>query len=652
MRCPTFVSRTPALGSRLARLAVRAATLSCLAACPALVAAELAAIPLSQTQAGAIAGRITDAVLGQPLSGVQVAVEGTTQLTLTNRDGRYQLQGVPAGQRAVVIERVGYASQRRQVDVAAGQTTVADFAMVAGPLPLDAVIVEEERRETTPRPHAAAEAVVFQSRRVAWSENSESYARIDENDFRLVGAAPLSTFSIDVDRASYANVRRFIQSGKRPPIDAVRIEEMINYFPYERSGTAPDHPFAVTTEVWEAPWKPEHRLVRIGLHAESIDSDDLPPSNLVFLLDVSGSMRAGNKLPLLKKAFALLVDQLRPQDRVAIVVYAGAAGLVLPSTPGSHKGEILAAIDALDSGGGTAGGAGLALAYDVARKHHIEGGNNRVILATDGDFNVGPSSDAEMVRLIEREREGGTFLTVLGFGTGNLKDSKMEQIANHGNGNFHYVDGLLEARKVLVEEMGGTLMTLAKDVKLQVEFNPARAAGYRLIGYENRLLASEDFNDDAKDAGELGAGHTVTALYEVVPAGAQVPRAQTDPLRYQPNPDDPPPSTFSNELLFVKVRYKDPDATRSKRLEHPVADRPGAPSPDFRFATAVAGFGMLLRNSEHAGNLALNDVVRLAEQAKGDDPRGYRGEFIRLVEATRDLGLLEEELRPDPRERR
>ena len=327
--------------------------------------------------------------------------------------------------------------------------------------------------------------------------------------------------------------------------------------------------------------------------------------------------------------------------------------MVLPSTPGSEQDEILAALDKLNAGGSTAGGAGIKLAYDVARKHFIDGGNNRVILATDGDFNVGAASDEAMVKLIEKERESGTFLTVLGFGTGNLKDSKMEQIADHGNGNFAYIDGLLEARKVLVEEMGGTLLTLAKDVKLQVEFNPATVAGYRLIGYENRLLADEDFNDDTKDAGELGAGHTVTALYEVVPAGVGMPGGSVDPLRYQQQPvddDAPPPSVFEDELMYVKVRYKDPDGERSTLLEHPVMDRSGMPSVDFRFATAVAGFGMLLRDSEHAGTFSLDDVVSLAEQARGDDPRGYRGEFIRLVEASRDLKLLEmeaEEFGPD-----
>ena len=587
----------------------------------------------AQTLTGTIEGTVTDAATGHPLEAASVwfgpAASGGV---LTNEAGRYLMAGVPAGEHTVRVRILGYVTQERQVTVTAGQVTVADFAMTGQELGLHELVVTGLSRAAISAPGHFFRGGNF---------NTESYAHIDENDFRLVSASPLSTFSIDVDRASYANVRRFIQDGERPPVDAVRIEEMINYFPYEWGEVSGEHPFAVATEVWEAPWQREHRLVRIGLHARSIDTDALPPGNLVFLLDVSGSMTSHNKLPLLKKAFALLVNQLRSEDRVAIVVYAGAAGLVLPSTPGDRQGEILAALERLEAGGSTAGGEGIRLAYETAREHFIDGGNNRVILATDGDFNVGPSSDGEMVRLIEKERESGVFLTLLGFGTGNLKDSKMEQIADHGNGNFHYVDGLMEARKVLVEEMGGTLLTLAKDVKLQIEFNPARVAGYRLIGYENRLLADEDFNDDTKDAGELGAGHTVTALYEVVPAGIAVPGDRdVDALRYQPQDDDPPLSDFDDEMLYVKVRYKDPDGTKSKLLEHAVADRPGAPSTDFRFATAVAGFGMLLRDSEHAGNLALDDVVKLAEQGKGDDPRGYRGEFIRLVEAARDLGLL------------
>ena len=636
------------------RYAAKTATAALLVA---LGTVALAGATTAEAQTGTIRGQVTDAASGEAIPIARIAVEGTRIRARAGQDGRYSLSGIPVGSVVVVAELLGYEPERREVRVARGRATVVDFElgrpegqelaedMMRVTALRGAVVVEAERRarEAPGQVVVAAEQAARMRSLLQFPPpdfNTESYAHIAENDFRLVSASPLSTFSIDVDRASYANIRRFIQDGERPPVDAVRIEEMINYFPYDWDAVGRDHPFSVTTEVWDAPWKQEHRLVRIGLHARSIDTEDLPPSNLVFLLDVSGSMRPDNKLPLLKKAFALLVDQLRPQDRVAIVVYAGAAGLVLPSTPGNKREKIMAALDELRAGGSTAGGAGLELAYATAFEHFMDGGNNRVILATDGDFNVGASSDAEMVRLIEQERDGGTFLTVMGFGTGNLKDSKMEQIADHGNGNFHYVDGLLEARKVLVEEMGGTLFTLAKDVKLQIEFNPASVAGYRLIGYENRLLADEDFNDDTKDAGELGAGHTVTALYEVVPVGVPVPREEVDDLRYQAQPDDLPASAFEDEMMYVKIRYKDPDGTKSKLLEQAVADRSGSPSVDFRFATAVAGFGMLLRDSKHAGDLTLSDVVGLAEKGKGDDPRGYRGEFIRLVEAARDLGLL------------
>ena len=604
-----------------------------------VLALTWAAATPARAQTGTIAGRVSDAVAGAPLAGAQVVVVGAGASQVTGQNGEYRLSGIPVGQHVVEARATGFAASRQTVAVLAGQTVTLDFALHP------AATLEQVQAQ----PVAADQAIAAMQVRMFPGQpfrdfNTESYAHIPENDFRTVAASPLSTFSIDVDRASYANVRRFIQTGERPPIDAVRIEEMVNYFPYEWGKVAGDHPFSVSTEVWEAPWKTEHRLVRIGLHARSVETEHLPPANLVFLLDVSGSMAYPDKLPLLKKAFALLVEQLRPTDRVAIVVYAGAAGLALPSTPGDKRAEILAALEQLEAGGSTAGGAGIRLAYETAREHFLDGGNNRVVLATDGDFNVGASSDAEMVRLIEKERDAGVFLTVLGFGTGNLKDSKMEQIADHGNGNFHYVDNLLEARKVLVEEMGGTLLTLAKDVKLQVEFNPKRAAGYRLVGYENRLLDAEDFADDTKDAGELGAGHTVTALYEVVPAGVRVPReGEVDPLRYQARPAPEPDGTdFDDELMYVKVRYKDPDGTRSKLLEHAVADEPGSPSTDFRFATAVAGFGMLLRESPHSGTWDLDDAISLAERSRGDDPRGYRGEFVRLVEAVRDLSLLDQ----------
>jgi Ca-activated chloride channel family protein len=474
--------------------------------------------------------------------------------------------------------------------------------------------------------------------------NTESYARIEENRFRRAVSDPLSTFSIDVDRASYANVRRFVNEGMRPPVDAVRIEELINYFPYSDPTPVGDAPLAIRAEVAAAPWQPLHRLVRIGLKARSVDLREAPASNLVFLLDVSGSMASPDKLPLLKTAFRMLVGQMRPQDRVAIVVYAGAAGLVLPSTAGDAKDKILSAIEGLDAGGSTAGGAGIRLAYKVAQESHIRGGNNRVILATDGDFNVGASSDAEMVRLIEEKRDQGTFLTVLGFGTGNLKDSKMEQIADHGNGNFSYIDNALEAKKVLVSEMGGTLLTVAKDVKIQVEFNPTKVAAYRLIGYENRLLADEDFNDDRKDAGEVGAGHTVTALYEVIPVGVESPVevSEVDPLRYQEG-GVRSDATDSPELLFVKLRYKEPDGDTSELMQLAVLDEERNASEDFRFASAVAAWGMLLRDSEFCSGYTLSDVANLARESLGPDQEGYRREFLRLVEAAQAMELLARE---------
>ena len=401
-----------------------------------------------------------------------------------------------------------------------------------------------------------------------------------------VHANPLSTFSIDVDTASYSNVRRFLTDGNLPPKDAVRIEELINYFQYEYPEPSSEHLFSVTTEMARCPWKPEHHLVHIGLLSKSIPLSEAPPSNLVFLIDVSGSMNMPDKLPLLKKAFRLLIDQLRPEDRVAMVVYAGAAGLVLPPTPGSEKLVIYTALDQLEAGGSTAGGAGIRLAYKIARENFAEEGNNRVVLATDGDFNTGASSDSEMIELIEREREGGIFLSVLGFGEGNLKDSKMEQIADHGNGNYAYIDTLLEARKVLVQEIGATLLTIAKDVKLQVEFNPAKVQAYRLIGYENRLLEAEDFNDDKKDAGDLGAGHTVTALYEVIPVGIDTDIPPVDRLKYQQKVETSGVQE-SDDVFTLKLRYKAPTADESQLLSEPVSytdTKTALVLEDFRFA--------------------------------------------------------------------
>jgi Ca-activated chloride channel family protein len=461
----------------------------------------------------------------------------------------------------------------------------------------------------------------------------EGYDRIVENAYQSPVDQPLSTFSIDVDKASYANARRFLQSGTLPPPDAVRVEEFVNYFSYAYPEPTGEHPLSIITELAASPFNDAHKLVRIGLKARTVPQGSFPPANLVFLIDTSGSMASEDKLPLLKKALFLLIEQLRPQDEVAIVAYAGAAGLVLPPTSGRNAEALRQAIDALSSGGSTAGGEGIRLAYKTALGNFKKKGNNRVILATDGDFNVGVSSDGELTRLIEEERKKGVFLTVLGFGTGNYQDAKMEKLADTGDGNYAYVDSLAEARKVLVEEMGGTLLTLAKDVKLQVEFNPARVKAYRLIGYENRMLKAQDFNDDAKDAGELGSGQTVTALYEVVPHGVPVPGASVDELKYQ-RPAQLSMAAAGPELLTVKFRYKDPEGGASKLQTAVLTDseRPwGAASGDFRTAAAAAAFGLVLRRSEFAGSLTYDSVRALAQPGAEADPGGPRYELLDLV---------------------
>ena len=502
----------------------------------------------------------------------------------------------------------------------------------AAPTPIAAVPMEAEAIQQTQMMRQVAP-----SDATAWpAANDETYNLIVENAFKKASDHPLSTFSIDVDAASYSNIRRIIRQGVVPQKDAVRIEEMVNYFVYDYPEPSADQPFSITTEIGAAPWNAAHQLVHVGLQGRRMQRDEQPANNLVFLLDVSGSMNAPDKLPLLKQAFRMLVGELTERDRVAITVYAGAAGLVLPSTPGHQKDTILSALDRLEAGGSTAGAAGIRLAYQVAQENFIEGGNNRIILATDGDFNVGQSSEAELIRMIEEKRENGTFLTILSFGTGNLKDSKMEQLADHGNGNYYYIDNELEARKVLVTDLRGTLFTIAKDVKIQIEFNPAAVASYRLIGYENRLLADEDFADDTKDAGELGAGHTVTALYEIVPVGAQTDAAVRDrgDLRYQ-NQGLTEAAVASGELMTLKLRYKAPDGDTSRLIERavtmPAADE-RATGENFYFSAAVAEFGMILRDSEHRSSATLDQVLALARDAQGEDRYGYRAEFIRLVE--------------------
>lgn len=463
--------------------------------------------------------------------------------------------------------------------------------------------------------------------------NTEAYDHISDNPFLDVAQNPLSTFSIDVDTASYSNVRRYLGNGSLPPKDAVRIEELINYFDYDYEGPKDNKPFAVNFELTEAPWNPEHRLLRIGIKGREIKPDKRPNSNLVFLLDVSGSMDTENKLPLVKKSMHLLVDQLTESDRVAIVVYAGASGVALPSTSGDQKEKIRYAIDRMHAGGSTNGASGIILAYQTAKENFIQGGVNRVILATDGDFNVGITNQGDLTRLIEEKAKSGIFLSALGFGMGNYKDSTLETLANKGRGNYAYIDNINEAKKVFVEQINSTLVTIAKDVKIQVEFNPGLVSSYRLIGYENRIMAKEDFNDDTKMAGAIGAGHAVTALYELVPAGVKTSKPDVDPLKYQ-KPSQPSSSADSNEVVTVKIRSKEPEKDTSVQSEFVVKESKNRfrdASQDFKFAAAVAAFGMALRDSPYKGSANLERALEWAKEGKGIDKHGYRQEFIRLI---------------------
>jgi Ca-activated chloride channel homolog len=609
---------------------------------------------------GRIEGTVRDAG-GSPVPNAQVIVVHRPWTAMSDSVGRYRLAGIPAGRYSVRVSAIGYQSHEvKDVTVTAGGVTPLDITLGQSPVAAEqSKVSRKERRveggvsagivpadQGAMLPHPMPRATAAGNSMDGETMNTENYAIVEESRFLPAGTNPRSTFSIDVDAASYTNVRRFLTAGQRPPRDAVRIEELLNYFRYDYPEPRGRDRFSVTTDLAAAPWAPEHRLLRIGIKGRSLQTESVPPSNLVFLLDVSGSMQPPNKLPLVKQAFRLLVQELRPEDRVAIVVYAGAAGLVLPSTPGSDQATILAALDRLEAGGSTAGGAGLRLAYEVALRHYAREGNNRVILATDGDFNVGESSDAAMVRLIEERRDQGIFLTVLGFGTGNLKDSRMEQVADKGNGHYAYVDNLNEARRVFVREFAGTLVTIAKDVKIQVEFNPAKVAAYRLAGYENRALRNEDFADDRKDAGELGAGHTVTALYDIVPVGVSFAgtAGDLDDLKYQSV--QLRPGASGDEWLTVQLRYKEPDGATSRLLTHTVRTRRAAAEPtgDFRFASAVAAFGLVLRDSEYRGTATLDQVLQLARGLEGPDPDGERAEFVRLVESTRPLlrGMEEE----------
>jgi Ca-activated chloride channel family protein len=607
----------------------------------------LGAIMIAFTQTRTVTGKVADSS-GTPLAGVNITVKGTNKVTVTDKQGNYKIE-VFSGDKILQFSLAGFVTVNEKID----ERSTINVIMLEDTGVLNEIAVKGHKAKKDMVSESYSMAVPAS---VAYGErhsfprynndfNTEGYAGVDENGFKNVLNNPLSTFSIDVDNASYSNIRRFINSGMLPPPDAVRIEEMINYFKYDYPEPDGIHPFSVYSELAGCPWNSKHQLLLVGLRGKSIDKSSLPSSNLVFLIDVSGSMNVPNKLPLLKSAFGLLVNELRPQDHVAIVVYAGAAGLVLEPTPGNKKDVIMNAINNLEAGGSTAGGAGLRLAYSVASENFVKGGNNRIILATDGDFNVGESSNGGMERLVEENRERGIFMTVLGFGMGNIKDDKMEIIADKGNGNYSYIDNLQEARRVLVREFGGTLFIIAKDVKFQIEFNPSKVQSYRLIGYENRLLNDEDFNDDLKDAGEMGSGHNVTALYELIPAGSDEKIPSVDPLKYQgANKNNVKiGNSYNDEYLTIKVRYKKPDGITSMLLEKPVRgyvnDMEDA-SENLRFAAAVSEFGMILRNSEFKGSSSLEEAARLAKSARGNDEEGYRSEFIRLIDTVKGMRVM------------
>ena len=555
-----------------------------------------------------VTGRVVDAADDLPLIGASVQILNSTRGVVTDIDGYFELTGLSSGEKLKLkIDYTGY--ETRTIRAKAGDS-LGLIRLSQNQESLEEIVVvgygRQYRRAASGKAQPSyAPAPVYHDYDLG---RPERYNAIHENGFILTADEAISTLSTDVDRASYANVRRFIEEGGLPPTDAVRSEEMINYFTYDDPAPSGDAPLALTTELGPCPWNPDNRILRVGLRARDIEHEDLPPANLVFLLDVSGSMQGPDRLPLLKKSMLLLTEQLRPQDRVAIVVYAGAAGVVLPSTPGNRGSIIREALMQLEAGGSTAGGAGIELAYAIARENFVAGGNNRVILATDGDFNVGPSDQEDLLELIEHKRESGVYLTVLGFGRGNYQGGTMQELADRGNGNHAYIDGELEARKTLIEEFGGTLVTVAKDVKVQLAFNPAAVQSYRLIGYENRLLDTKDFDDDTKDAGEMGAGHRVTVLYEIVPAGS------------------------TDALGELRVRYKSPEGGASEKITQAVTgSESNAPSDDLTWATAVAEFAMLLRDSEHLGDGNYRDCIDRAKTALGEDTQGYRRQMINLM---------------------
>jgi Ca-activated chloride channel homolog len=601
------------------------------------VVVSLFLVPLlaAQVRYSIITGVVVDAT-GALLPGATVTLTGPDQRsTVTDSRGEFRFVRLHGGEYQIESRLPGFTTVRRDLTVTGGRTERITIEMRVGALEETLTVTGETPRTDFQRSRAtqarSLAGGLAPGSRFLGPFNTERYDHIEENKFRRVDVEPRSTFSIDVDTASYANMRRFLTDGALPPAGAVRIEELINYFRFNYPQPAGDEPFSITTELSASPWSPKHRLALIGLQGRAIEDGEPAPRNLVFLLDVSGSMRPSDKLPLVRTAMGMLTDILTARDRVGIVVYAGASGLVLPSTTGDQKELIHESLARLEAGGSTNGASGIKLAYEVARKNFIARGVNRVILATDGDFNVGITNQSELVDLIEHERESGIFLSVLGVGTGNLNDSTMEKLADKGNGNYSYLDSVHEARKVLVREANATLETLAKDVKIQIEFNPREVAAYRLLGYENRLLNNEDFNDDKKDAGEIGAGHSVTALYEIVPVGVKVDASDVDPFKYQRDTREAR-AAASGEVATIKVRYKAPRGSTSKLLSHVLMNRPSAMTANLGFASAVAEFGMLLRESPARGQSSFGSASARARRFLGDDEEGYREEFVRLVE--------------------
>ncbi|MCA0348940.1 MAG: von Willebrand factor type A domain-containing protein [Bacteroidetes bacterium] len=619
---------------------------------------------VSLAQQKTITGVVSDA-LG-PLAGANVVVKNTTRNTQTDFDGKYSIKATKG--EILVFSYVGYTSKAVKV----GNSTTINVKLESAQTLQEVVVVSYDDKKESEYDSYIGKAVMDTKARSMVSQQVQGYAKglsisqsntnaivirgsrsvtgttdiipatndyedyeaFAENVFESPKASPLSTFSIDVDNASYTNIRRFINNGQKVPKDAVRIEEMMNFFKYKYPQPTNEHPFSINSEYSDCPWNTNNKLVRIGLQGKNIDDSKLPASNLVFLIDVSGSMFAANKLPLLKESLKVLVNQLRKDDRVAIVVYAGAAGLVLPPTSGDKKMTIIDALEKLQSGGSTAGGAGIQLAYQTAKEHFIKGGNNRVVLATDGDFNVGASSDNDMQRLIEEERKSGVFLTSLGFGMGNYKDSKMETLANKGNGNYAYIDNIQEANRFLGKEFKGSMFAIAKDVKIQIEFNPTFVQAYRLIGYENRKLRPEDFKNDEIDAGELGSGHTVTALYEIVPVNVKSDYFKPiEDTKYSKVENKG--VNYQNELATIKFRYKKPNGDKSIEMVSTIASASkslNTASDDYKFTAAVAWFGLNLRDSKLVSNKSLVAIKKLAKEGLANDDEGYKAEFIRLID--------------------